>query len=186
MSSRINRACKKNNFLLKSKGFNLKIMQKLQSRALFLFWIHGFIASFVPIIILVTMLFGSKLEGSDGDEIVPIVIWVIVIGMIVVNIVLFVWSWLNVKMYSYGIKDNELVIQFGVLNKKNINIPFARIQNVNVFESLWARILGLAELQIQTAGSSNIEGRIPGIDKKDAEEIRKGLLNRSGAKHEGI
>jgi len=59
---------------------------------------------------------------------------------------------------------------------------------VDIQRSLLARILGLSELRIQTAGDSftgsgglflkNAEGVLPGVTQAEAEKIRDELLAR--------
>ena len=70
--------------------------------------------------------------------------------------------------------------------KRYVSIPYARIQNVDIHRGLLARILGLSDILIHTAGYGGIgsrgigsEGRLPGLDKVEAERIREELLQKA-------
>ena len=76
--------------------------------------------------------------------------------------------------------------------------PYERIQNVDIYRGIFTRLLGLSDLQIQTAGMSATigrygafgvaaEGRLPGISKEEAETLRDELIRRArGHKNQGI
>lgn len=53
-----------------------------------------------------------------------------------------------------------------------------------------ARILGISDIQIQTAGMSGValsEGRLPGLSRRDAEALRDELIHRvSKSKDQGL
>lgn len=75
------------------------------------------------------------------------------------------WVELKYRNYTYSISKNELVIRKGVMRVERITIPFEKVQNVNVSRSIFERILGLATLKIETAGTNpgEAEGILPGI-----------------------
>ena len=78
---------------------------------------------------------------------------------------------LNYYFFKFQITENELVINSGIIAKKQKNIPIRRIQNINMEQNFLQRILGLTKVQIETAGEATAEGVLEFISKKDAEEI---------------
>lgn len=91
------------------------------------------------------------------------------------------WSNLSYKFYRYELTENSFNKELGVIWKKYVSIPYDRIQNVDIYRGVWARLLNLSDLHIQTAGASNMqgqksEGRLPGLLKEDAEKLRDELL----------
>lgn len=76
-----------------------------------------------------------------------------------------VWVELKYRNYTYYIADTEMIIRRGVLRIERIAIPFEKVQNVNVSRSILERLLGLATLKIETAGTNpgEAEGVIPGV-----------------------
>jgi len=81
------------------------------------------------------------------------------------------------KFYFY-VKDEELVIEKGVIQKTKLNVPFDRIQTINFNENLIHRFFNVVSLEIDTAGSSGKEFAITALDKAKAITIREWLLAR--------
>jgi len=64
----------------------------------------------------------------------------------------------------YRFSDEGVSMQWGILFRKEINLTFARIQDIHLTSNFIERWLGLARIQIQTAsGSSKAEMTIEGI-----------------------
>ena len=75
--------------------------------------------------------------------------------------------------FSYRITPKQIVIQKGVLNRKNRSIPIERVQNIQVEQNLFARLFGVAKVTIETAGSSATEGSLEYVGVDAAHEIRQ-------------
>ena len=75
--------------------------------------------------------------------------------------------------FSYRITPKQIVIQSGVLNRKNRSIPIERVQNTQIERNLVARMLGLAKVKIETAGSSGTEGSLEYVHLGEAQKIRQ-------------
>ncbi|MFH1448731.1 MAG: PH domain-containing protein [Candidatus Micrarchaeota archaeon] len=90
----------------------------------------------------------------------------------------FVWFMLRYRSINYIISKNEVVINEGVINKKRTLIPYNQMQNIHVRRPLLYRLMGLAYIEIETAGISSgfVEGFIPGV--RNADKIVKELLTR--------
>jgi|AntRauTorckE6833_2_1112554.scaffolds.fasta_scaffold47543_2 uncharacterized membrane protein YdbT with pleckstrin-like domain len=118
---------------------------------------------------------GGVVEGSDLST-----GWAI-FGIIVVLLLILGYTILWVKLFRYEVAPNEFKKEYGVISKSYTSIPYQRIQNVDIKRSLLQRMLGISSVKIQTAGSelSKAEGRIPGIDKQLAEEVREEILSKS-------
>jgi putative membrane protein len=90
--------------------------------------------------------------------------------------------------YEFGI--NSLKIESGIITKRYSNIPYGRIQNVDVFRGIIARMLGFSSVSIQTAGYSmmgkhgkiNAEGSLPAVSVEEAEKIRELLMRKISSK----
>ncbi len=81
------------------------------------------------------------------------------------------------KFYYY-IKDEELIIERGLFQKKKLNVPFDRIQTINFNQNIVHRFFNVVELEIDTAGSSGKEFTISALSKDKAERIRSYLLSQ--------
>ncbi len=77
----------------------------------------------------------------------------------------------------YRFSEEGVSMQWGVLFRKEINLTFARIQDIHLTSNFLERWLGLARIQIQTAsGSSKAEMTIEGI--RDFRPLRDFLYSR--------
>lgn len=86
---------------------------------------------------------------------------------------------LSYKHLSYEIGDKEFTLYSGVFSKKQVHVPYQRIQSVNQRATLTQRILGICTVHIDTAGgSSNKAVVVPYVQKAVAEQLRTELFAR--------
>jgi putative membrane protein len=77
----------------------------------------------------------------------------------------------------YRFSDEGVTMSWGILFRKEINLTFARIQDIHLTSNFVERWLGLARIQIQTAsGSSGAEMTIEGVREYGA--LRDFLYSR--------
>src|SRR5690606_40716419 len=76
---------------------------------------------------------------------------------------------INYFYYSYQVIDDELVINEGWLSKSKTVVKLDKIHEVNLNQKLIHKLIGLYMVNVDTAGSSNNENAINGVD------CRKGL-----------
>ena len=110
----------------------------------------------------------------------------------------FVWAKLTYHFYRYELLDTGFRKESGVIYKKYVTIPYGRIQNVDINRGILARILGLSDLNIQTAGASATvsryglmgaggEGRLPAVSMATGEQLRDELIQRTlQSKNQGL
>jgi len=171
-------------------------MKQLDPKAVWLFFIRFslgwlvFVAFFGVYLagatfLLFTVLF--KISESDYTAffiflawaLVPLVFW-------------YFWARLTYFYYRYDLITEGFKKELGVISKKYVSIPYDRIQNVDIHRGILARLLGLSDLNIQTAGSSyggrikNAEGRLPGLSKEIAEQLRDELISKARQTKSGL
>lgn len=165
-------------------------MNKLHPKAVWLFFFHSAIALFflVPFLIFVpgfAFLVGAT-QVVGGVEVFLIFLPIIMLVFIGGNLLFaYLIAHLTYENWKYQMSDNAVKIEKGIIWKKYISIPYERIQNVDIYRGVFARMLGLSDLQIQTAGYSaptpyaaGTEGRLPGLDQKVAEQLRDDLIKK--------
>jgi len=76
----------------------------------------------------------------------------IVFGLIIA----YIWADVYWKKYSFEVGPDRIIITRGVIGKRVTNIPYERVQNVNIWRGVLDRIFGLYAVQIETAGGSNV------------------------------
>lgn len=170
-------------------------MQQLNPKAVWLFFTHTIALSIVLIIFssgIISSIISEFILAKASDD-VYVGGWLLVFIVIVVIfiIIAFVWAKLSYNNFRYELRDDGFRKESGVIYKKYTSIPYERIQNVDINRGILARILGLSDLQIQTAGNSNsynnlriggggaAEGRLPGLSLDVAEQLRDELIRRS-------
>jgi len=82
--------------------------------------------------------------------------------------------------FSYGLADDELVIRSGLVFRNERHIPYLRIQNVDLVQNPLHRLLGVAEVVLETAGGQEPEARIRVLSLAAADELRRRLAEARG------
>ncbi len=80
--------------------------------------------------------------------------------------------------YRYQMLDDGIQIRLGVLFKKQLNLKFHRVQNVNIRHPFYFRPLGLVTLKIDSAGSTREEVNIAALTFPEAQAIRQTIQHR--------
>jgi uncharacterized membrane protein YdbT with pleckstrin-like domain len=163
-------------------------MQQLDPKAVWLFFISSILRWFIFILI-----FGIYIAFIliDLDKGVPTGflkwLWVIIPALL---IFFWIWAKLTYHFYRYELREDGFRKELGVIWKKYVTIPYDRIQNVDIYRGVIARILGLSDLNIQTAGASaqvsrygawglGAEAVLPGLSREVAEQLRDELVKRA-------
>ncbi|WP_347031280.1 PH domain-containing protein [Brevibacterium paucivorans] len=111
--------------------------------------------------------------------------WWVPIAVGVATVVGIVWwvivAYRQVKNLGYAIRDNDLLIQRGIMFRSTTVVPFGRMQFVDVSSGPVSRLFGLATVELHTASASS-DATIPGLPTEDANHLRE-LLAQRGETH---
>lgn len=171
-------------------------MQKLHPKAVWLFFFQFLLFGFLVIIPLSIGIASGLIEFSrfPQNEAALGLIW----GSVVLTLFLppllyaifcYIWAKLTYQFWRYQLDRDVIRIEKGVIWKKYVSIPYERIQNVDIYRGVFARILGLSDLHIQTAGYSGqlrAEGKLPGLDSQVAEKLRDELIKKVKGTRQGL
>ncbi len=97
---------------------------------------------------------------------------------------MFVLPYLYFRYHTlrYRFDSEGIHMRVGILFRREVNLTYARIQDIHLRSGILQRWLGLADIQIQTAsGSSGAELVIEGF--KEFEAIRDFLYTRMRGYH---
>jgi membrane protein YdbS with pleckstrin-like domain len=99
---------------------------------------------------------------------------------------LLVYRYFRYHTMRYRFDEEGVSMSWGVLFRREINLTYARIQDIHLSSNIVERWLGLARVQIQTAsGSSGAEMTIEGL--QEFEQVRDFLYTRMrGARRLGV
>lgn len=84
-------------------------------------------------------------------------------------------KYINFTFFLDHLKQ-EFVIKEGIFNKTSTTVQLQKIQQVNIKQNLIQRIINVYALEVDTAGSSEQEGKIKAISHELAIELKAALL----------
>lgn len=94
--------------------------------------------------------------------------------------VLVLVSLLQYFFYRFRVEADGIVIRSGVLQKSHRHIPYQRVHNVAVHQSLLHRLFGVAEVRLESAGGMKPEAEMRVLSLDDAHALEE-LVRAQGA-----
>jgi membrane protein YdbS with pleckstrin-like domain len=161
-------------------------MNQLHPGARWLFRIHTYFLMiilgffFVWFFMIAVGFIAMLLFGTEGAAVIA-VLFSILAYILFSIIVAEIYARMAYTRWLYEFGEDGLRIERGIIWKRYSNVPYERIQNVDIHRGIIARIFGFSSLLIQTAGYSAqmmSEGYIPAIDPNLAEQLREGIMKR--------
>ncbi|MDP2696180.1 MAG: PH domain-containing protein [bacterium] len=170
-------------------------MKQLHPKARTLLFLTYIVRAF-PFLLVLTIiglvtLFGIRADAEISSG-VTFMKWLWLPADILAVLATWYWAKWVYDNYRYEITPDGFKSEYGVIRKKYISIPYERIQNVDIHRGIIYRIMGLSDLQIQTASNSFVhtggrhgrikslpEGRLPGIDKDEAKQLQEELSKKA-------
>jgi hypothetical protein len=76
------------------------------------------------------------------------------------------------RSWGYELGEDELHVQHGRWTRVRTVVPFGRVQHIDVAQGPIQRMLGLATLVLNTAGTRGAAVRLPGLLHAQAETMR--------------
>jgi membrane protein YdbS with pleckstrin-like domain len=129
-------------------------------------WSLNYLAAFI---ITFMMFYAFETVTGGWDAFISEFLLQLAFVAIFATFVFFYYIEMKYKGYYYMITDTEIVFRKGIFNTIKTVVPFKEIQNLNIEKSVLERMLGIANLKIETAGSNITESEIiiPGIENED-------------------
>jgi membrane protein YdbS with pleckstrin-like domain len=97
-----------------------------------------------------------------------------------------VYARLDARTRAWALREHDLIYRYGVIWRKTVIVPFARIQHVEALHGPLERYLGLMRVKCFTAGGMTADLTVKGLDRGDARRVRQYLLEQiaESADHE--
>lgn len=111
----------------------------------------------------------------------------LIVGAAILGLVAFVGLFVGLyalawKNMSYVFDEREFSFYSGVITKRRVHVPYARVQSVNHRASLIQRLFGVCTVTIDSAGGSSNKGvQVPYLRLETAERLRAELFMRKAA-----
>jgi len=79
---------------------------------------------------------------------------------------------LNWYLFNYTLRDTEIIIRSGILNKQTRHIPYIKIHNISISQNFLQKIFRIAKVSLETAGDNKTEGELRYLTYQNAEVIK--------------
>jgi len=168
-------------------------MEKLHPGAKWLFRVRGYFGALFLLIFFSWFLFpiigliGFLFLGAEA--LVGIFLIGVFVYILLIIIIAEIYARMAYNRWFYEFTDDNLKIERGIIWKRYSNIPYERVQNVDIHRGIIARICGFSSVNIQTAGYSYAgrgmpvsEGYLPAVNIEAAERIREFLMKKISKK----
>lgn len=100
-------------------------------------------------------------------------IWMgIVVGIVLFLTGLVVFTKFSFQKKGYAFREHDAIYKSGLISEITTIIPFNRVQHVALHQGFISRKLGLASIELFTAGGSSSDLEIPGLLLADAQIIK--------------
>jgi uncharacterized protein len=91
----------------------------------------------------------------------------------------------RVRAWRYAERDDDLLVQRGLLFLRLSVVPYGRMQFIDVTAGPFERSFGLATVRMHTAAAAS-DARIPGLERAEAARLRDRLAELGEAQAAGL
>ena len=100
-------------------------------------------------------------------------IWMtVVVGIVLFLAGLVLFTKFSFHKKGYAFREHDAIYKSGLISETTTIIPFNRVQHVALHQGFISRKLGLASIELFTAGGSSSDLEIPGLLLADAQIIK--------------
>ena len=111
----------------------------------------------------------------------PLVAYLFVIAFTLLQILAI---FMGFPYKGYALRTHDILYKTGWLYKKQIAVPFTRIQHVETRQGIFERAFGLSKINIYTAGGQSSDITIPGLPEDVATRLKEFILRETTARDE--
>ncbi|KZE71575.1 PH domain-containing protein [Paenibacillus elgii] len=153
--------------------------EQIDRKAIIVWRWSGFIASTVSALLAAAVFYLAHRFHWPGW--IPGVVAAGVLAEIVLTVL--VMPELRWKRWRYEVREDEIMLQQGVMFVKRTLIPMVRIQHVDTHQGPLLRAYGLAGITFSTAAGSH---QIPALTSETAEVLRVRIAELAKVSHEDL
>jgi len=100
----------------------------------------------------------------------------VIIGFAVLLLLQLLYSYKSYLNFKFHIEGQRFFLRQGVFKFTDTDIPFDRIQNININQNLIQQMLNVVGFEIETAGQGSAEIKIKALSREDALALKQILL----------
>ena len=142
----------------------------LHSSYIKIIWLN-IVLVFAAIALAAGVAFYNIEELQDNWLIIAILYGIALVATITLAVISF-------RNRGYAFRTHDAIYRKGAIALTTTIIPYNRVQHVALHEGFVSRKLGLAKVEIFTAGGDKSDIQIPGIKKEQAEKIKQLLMGK--------
>ena len=105
--------------------------------------------------------------------------WAIVVPtLLAIGALTALFSYLAWRNFRYRLGDGDIRIERGLLNRTARSVPYERIQDVSLEQSLVPRLFGLFDVKFETGAGGKDEAHIRYVSAAEADALREAVRAR--------
>jgi uncharacterized membrane protein YdbT with pleckstrin-like domain len=104
------------------------------------------IFSAIPLVLVLLVIVA---KASGDVEKWTLVVWAVAFVAFAVWVVIKYLDW---RFTHFVVTSKRVVFRTGVIAKRGVEIPLTRVNNINFNQSVWERMIGTGDLEIESAG----------------------------------
>lgn len=135
-------------------------------------FVHGL--RVVPIIILIGISVVTR-HGGAGTGVLITIGAAVLVAVVVTGLRYLAW----LRLTYWFDSDGDLRVDSGVLTRQERRLQLSRLQSVEVVAPLLARLVGLAEVRVETAGTSHSKAVLQFLTTAEAQDLRNEIVARA-------
>jgi uncharacterized membrane protein YdbT with pleckstrin-like domain len=139
----------------------------------------------VFVLIAVTIFLSIVRDATRARELVGIVSFLSKVSWLSL-IFGSLWAWVLYKNFTFRLEEYGIKMKSGVIQKREVMIPYRQIQSIDIVRSLPHQMLGLSKLIMLTAGHEDLPEKhltevvLEPIDSVLATNMRDALQHKIG------
>jgi uncharacterized membrane protein YdbT with pleckstrin-like domain len=128
------------------------VLDQLQPGEEVVYRAHVTRITLIPWVVLIVLVIAAGVFGwnhTTGEAAVGIQIASGAIALVLGIVIL--WKLIVLRSYEHVLTNRRMIQQIGVFHKRSMDAPLDKVNNVEHWQTLWGRILGYGDVEIDTA-----------------------------------
>jgi putative membrane protein len=105
----------------------------------------------------------------------------VILGFVLLLLLQLLYSYKSYLNFKFHVEGQRFFLRHGVFKFTDTDIPFDRIQNININQNLIQQMLNVVGFEIETAGQGSAEIKIKALSREDANGLKHLLLQKKTA-----
>ena len=123
--------------------------------------------------------------GADRDDPTQGHLGLAALGVLLVLLAIIAGAWVSWRFSRFRVAETLIELRTGVLFRQHRQVRFDRIQAVDLGRPLLARLTGLSEVVVQSAGGKDSHLKLSFLTAAQAEQVREQLMALAGPQRRG-